>query len=195
MLSLKNLKKKNLKTKPPSGKLPQNETLNTTMFPELFLERLTYLCEISGRACMQAFCSAWTPNTHHTARLKVIICSKMEIHCKTNYTTLQCILTPRRERCQENISFAPNVPDPQQWTIRLQEKCAARLPAAAKYGHREKSQSLRKRGLPWTGSPIRAVALISRTASRGSALGNTSFFSEAVTEHTSFLRNELAFVV
>lgn len=75
------------------------------MFPELFLERLSYLCEISGRECMQAFCSAWTPNTHHTARLNVIICSKREIHCKANYATLQCVLTPRRERCQGNLFF------------------------------------------------------------------------------------------
>lgn len=72
------------------------------MFPELFLEKLSYLCEISGRECVQAFCSAWTPNTHHAARLNVIICSKREIHCKANYPTLQRVLTPRRERWQGN---------------------------------------------------------------------------------------------
>lgn len=170
-----------MKIKTAAAKPPQNETLNTTMFPELFLERLSYLCEISGRECMQAFCSAWTPNTHHIARLNVIICSEREIHCKANYATLQCILTPRREKCQGNGFFPPNTPDPQQWTTRLQEKPTARLPAAAKYDHRrEKSVSEEEGALCGLVAPIRAVAVVCRTAGRGSALGNIYLFLEAV---------------
>jgi len=49
---------KSLKIKPAAAKTSQNGTLNTTMFPDLLLERLSYLCEISGMECMQAFCSA-----------------------------------------------------------------------------------------------------------------------------------------
>lgn len=153
------------------------------MFPELFLERLSYLCEISGRECMQAFCSAWTPNTHHTARLNVIICSKREIHCKANCATLQCVLTPRRERCQGNLFFfffPPNTPDPQQWTTRLQEKRAAGLPAAEKHDHgRKKSVSEEEGTLRVLVAPIGAVVIISRTVSRSSALQNICFFLKA----------------
>lgn len=47
MLSLKKIEK-SLKIKTAAAKPPQNETLNTTMFLELFLEMLSYLCEISG---------------------------------------------------------------------------------------------------------------------------------------------------
>lgn len=187
---------KSLKIKPAAAKPPQNETLNTTMFPELFLERLSYLCEISGRECMQAFCSAWTPNTHHTASLNVITCSKREIHCKANYTTLRCILTPRRERCQGNSFLLPSTPDPQQWTTRLQEKCAARLPAAAKYDRRrEKSVSGEEGALHGLVAPIRVVAIVCRTVSRGSALQNIYFFFKApLIEHTCLLKNKLVCV-
>lgn len=64
---------RSLQIKTAAAKLPQNESWNTTMFLELFLERLSCLCEILGRECMQAFCSSWTPNTHNTARFNVII--------------------------------------------------------------------------------------------------------------------------
>lgn len=172
---------KSLKIKLAAAKPPQNETLTTTMFPELFLERLSYLCEISGRECMQAFCSAWTLNTHHTARLNVIMCSKKEIHCKANYTTCQCVLTRGRERCQGNSFISPNTPDPQQRTMRFQEKCAARLPATAQCDHRrKKSVSEEEEDLHRPLAPIRDVAIISRTGSRGSALQNTYSSLKAV---------------
>lgn len=76
------------------------------MFLELFLERLSCLCEILGRECMQAFCSSWTPNTHNTARSNVIIMFWKKQHCKANWTTLRCPLTPRRERCPGNVVFS-----------------------------------------------------------------------------------------
>lgn len=161
------------------------------MFPELFLERLSYLCEISGRECMQAFCSAWTLNTHHTARLNVIMCSKKEIHCKANYTTCQCVLTRRRERCQGNSFISPNTPDPQQWTMRLQEKCAAKLPATARCDRRrKKSVSEEEEDLRRLLALFRDVAIFSRTGSRDSAMQNIYSFLKAVLLSTYLLRNE-----
>jgi len=61
------------------------------------------------------------------------------------------------------------------------KKNAAGLPAAARYDHRkEKSVSEQEGALHGLVAPIGAVAIISRTVNKGSALQNIYFFLKAV---------------
>lgn len=102
-------------------------------------------------------------------------------HCKANWTALQCFLTPWRERWPGIVVFPPNTPDPQQWTTRLQGKRTGRLPITAKPDHRrEKSVSEEEGVLCGMVAPIKAVAMVSRTVDRISALENIYFFLGAV---------------
>lgn len=149
------------------------------MFLELFLERLSCLCEILGRECMQAFCSSWTPNTHNTARFNVIICSERRNTPKQTEKPFNAFWHPEGKGAQGVLFFPPNTQDPQQSTTRFQEK----HPGCQQQNltTEGRSQCLRNKGFTvgWF-LPLTLQAMFSRTMDRGSALANISFFLEAV---------------
>lgn len=151
------------------------------MFLELFLERLSCLCEILGRECMQAFCSSWTPNTHNTARSNVIIMFWKKKHCKANWTTLRCPLTPRRERCPGNVVFSSQHTQPTAINHKAPRK---NIQSGC-----QQQQNLTMEGRSQCmAAPIKAVAMASRTTDTG--CGKYLFLlRSSVSEHPCLLRN------
>lgn len=158
---------KSLKIKTAAGKLPQNETWNTTLFLELFLERLPCLCEILGRECVQAFCSSWTPNTHNTARFNVIICSERR-NPVSKLNNPSMLFDTQKEKVPRECCFSTQHTRPTTINDKLQENHTARLPATAIPDHgKEKLVSEEQGVLCGMVAPIKAVPVVSRTMDRG----------------------------